>query len=154
LRDHPPDAGRDPAGAKWGLGPDFSRDTPEEEKVEALHLILMQAPSWTYRPSGRQDVSADTHLIPGGNHALSSLARTGRAAGWTGVGVGPLEERMSKRDRWMDWCRRGTAGRTDLLPSTYQMAPCRMEVELLMAIIVDIVSNVAPPLRSVIRSWQ
>jgi hypothetical protein len=38
----------------------------------ALHLILMQAPSWTYRLSGRQDVSANTHLIPGGNHALLS----------------------------------------------------------------------------------
>jgi hypothetical protein len=34
----------------------------------ALHLILMQAPAWTYRLSGRQDVSANTHLIPGGNH--------------------------------------------------------------------------------------
>jgi len=42
--------------------------------LEALHLILMQAPSWTYRLSGRQDVSANTHLIPGGNHALASLA--------------------------------------------------------------------------------
>ena len=54
----------------------------------------------------------------------------------------------------VDWRRRGTAGRTDLLPSTYQKAPCKSEVELLMAIIVDTVSNVAPPLRSVIRSWQ
>ena len=56
--------------------------------------------------------------------------------------------------RWMDGCRRGTAGRTDLLPSTYHEAPCRIEVELLMAIIVVIVSTVAPPLRSVIRSRQ
>jgi hypothetical protein len=54
----------------------------------------------------------------------------------------------------IDWCRRGTAGGTDLLPSTYQTTPCRMDVELLLAIIVDIVSNAAPHLRSLLSSWQ
>jgi len=73
----------------------------------------------------------------------------------TVLNLTPDEETgLGEVSRWMDWRRRGTAGRTDLLPSTYQKAPCKSEVELLMAIIVDIVSNVAPRLRSVVRSRQ
>jgi hypothetical protein len=89
-------------------------------------------------PLGRQQAVRPAPIRPLGQE----LDRRG------GKGLSPLKQGSSllctpgpdrEVSRWMDWCRRGTAGRTDLLPSTYQQAPCRMEVELLMAMIVVIV---------------
>jgi hypothetical protein len=50
--------------------------------------------------------------------------------------------------------RGGTAGRTDLLPKTYQSTPCKRVVEPLMTIVVVFPSTASPRLRSLLCSWQ
>ena len=72
-------------------------------------------------------------------------------------GPGPVAElrTCSKPSPAVRRCRLGGVGKeTDLLPSTYQPGPVRMKVDLLLVTIVNIVSTVTPPLRSLVRSSQ